>query len=348
MAFINKIKLTIYPLMLAMSTLLLSACNGKVQLPISEDDLDQISCDEQYQSDCPMSYRGELFTGIATYTYGKPTGFYRATQYQDGLEHGYSFSTLNNQLNETAWYQAGKLEGKNTTYHFSTTGKPQWVRLYQAGVQTERYLYDEQGVVTSYKRFENKEEVESISYEKGREWRLYYFVAGEKRQRHKDYYAGGQLESNSEFIYADYKKLNEKTYYRNGRLKTEFHFDRKANLGKLKTYGSNGKLRDEQNYGYNPLNTRHGLQLSFCNENGQVESSEHYNLGVADGEFKDYHCNGQLRNSRTYVNGLVTDKQIKTYDENGQVVFIEKLDAKGKVTHKSYPDEFGKWITHEG
>ncbi|MGS0825274.1 toxin-antitoxin system YwqK family antitoxin [Shewanella sp. 0m-8] len=332
--------------MLLISVWLLSACGNDIQLPVSEDDLEQTRCSAQYQSDCPESYRGKLFTGIATnYAYGK--AFYRVTQYQDGLEHGYSFSTLNNQLNETAWYKAGKLDGKQISYHFSTTGKPQWVRLYQAGAKTEHWLYNEQGVILSYKRFEGDKEVESISYEKGREWRLYYFVDGEKRQRHKDYYASGELESNSEFIYADYKKLNEKTYYSSGRLRSKFNYDRASNSGILETYGSDGKRRSEEHYGYNPLSTRHGVQLTFCGENGRVDSREHYNMGLEDGEFAKYHCNGQLIFKRTYVNGVVTDKQIKIYDENGLAVVIKKLDGKGKVTQESYyDDDSAKWVTY--
>ncbi|GIU17043.1 toxin-antitoxin system YwqK family antitoxin [Shewanella sp. MBTL60-007] len=346
MPFITKTKCNTYLMGLMISVGLLSACSGDIQLPISEDDLEQTTCDAQYQSDCPETYRGELFTGIATsYAYGK--AFYRATQYQDGLEHGYSFSTLNNQLNETAWYKAGKLDGKQISYHFSTTGKPQWVRLYQAGVKTEHWLYDEQGVILSYKRFEGDKEIESISYEKGREWRLYYFVDGEKRQRHKGYYADGQLESESEFIYADYKKLNEKTYYRNGRLRSKFNYDRVSKTGVLETYGSDGKRRSEQHYGYNPLNTLHGVQLTFCAENGRVDSREHYNMGVEDGEFAKYHCNGQLISKRTYVNGVVTDKQIKIYDENGLAVVIKKLDGKGNIIQESYfDDDLSKWVTY--
>lgn len=346
MSFITRTKRYISLMGIIICVGAITGCSGDIQLPISEDDLEQTSCSEQYQSDCPESYRGKFFTGITTYyAYGK--AFYRATQYKDGLEHGYSFSTLNNQLNETAWYKAGKLDGKQISYHFSTTGKPQWVRLYQAGVKTEHWLYDEQGVILSYKRFEGDKEVESISYEKGREWRLYYFVDGEKRQRHKDYYAGGQLESDSEFIYADYKKLNEKTYYRSGRLRTKFNYDRPTNSGVLETYGSDGKRRSEQHYGYNPLNTRHGVQLTFCGENGRVDSREHYNMGVKDGEFAKYHCNGQLISKRTYVNGVVIDKQIKIYDENGLAVVIKKLDGKGKITQESYyDDEAAKWVTY--
>ena len=323
-----------------------TGCSGGRQVPVSVDDLAQGNCEAKYQSDCPMFYRGELFTGIATsYAYGK--AFYRATQYQDGLEHGYSFSTLNNQLNETAWYKAGKLDGKQISYHFSTTGKPQWVRLYQAGVKTEHWLYDEQGVILSYKRFEGDKEVESISYEKGREWRLYYFVDGEKRQRHKDYYADGKLESNSEFIYADYKKLNETTYYRNGGIKTQFNFDRATQTAMLETFASGGQRYSEQHYAYKPQSTLHGVQLTFCVENKQVESIEHYNMGVEEGEFAKYHCNGQLISKRTYINGVVVDKQIKIYDENGQVLVIKTLDGKGKVLQESYYDnEAAKWVTY--
>ncbi|MCG9729956.1 hypothetical protein L1D44_08830 [Shewanella sp. Isolate13] len=346
MPFITRTKRYTYLIGLMISVGALTGCGGDIQLPISEDDLELTSCDAKYQSDCPETYRGELFTGIATsYAYGK--AFYRAAQYQDGVEYGYSFSTLDNQLTETAWYKAGKLDGKQISYHFSTTGKPQWVRLYQAGVKTEQWLYDELGVITSYKRFEGDKEVESISYEKGREWRLYYFVDGEKRQRHKDYYASGQLESDSEFIYADYKKLNEKTYYPSGRLRSQFNYDRASKSGVLETYSSDGWRRSEQHYGYNPLKTRHGVQLTFCGENGRVESREHYNMGVADGEFAHYHCNGQLISKRTYVNGVVTDKQIKIYDENGLAVVIKKLDGKGKVTQESYyDDEAAKWVTY--
>ena len=322
-----------------------TGCSGGRQVPVSLDDLAQGSCEAKYQSDCPMFYRGELFTGIAIS--GELEHFYRATQYENGLENGYSFSVFNSLLHETAWYKAGKLNGINTTYHFASTGKPQWLRVYQAGVKTEQSLYDESGVITSYKRFEGDEEVESISYAKGREWRLYYFVDGEKRQRNKDYYANGKLKSDSEFIYADYKKLKETNYYRNGGIKTQFSFDRVTQTAMLETFAAGGQRYSEQHYAYKPLSALHGVQLTLCIENKQVKSIKHYNMGVEEGEFAKYHCNGQLISKRTYINGVVIDKQIKTYDENGQVLVIKTLNGKGKVLQESYYDnEAAKWVTY--
>ncbi|GIU30594.1 toxin-antitoxin system YwqK family antitoxin [Shewanella sp. MBTL60-007] len=349
---LNKpVKLSSNPIALIVTLLLLSGCEQVPTHPINEEELEQIECSETevhgitLNQDCLTGYRGRPFTGIgiSTSMYGN---HFNAAQYKDGLKHGFSFSANELHLKSQGWFYQGIKDGEHLIYHYKSD-KLRSRTIYQEGKKLTEDFYTEEGIINSFKRFDGEDIVESISYEKGREWIHTYFAqSGEKRQRWKRYYANGQLSSNSEFRAEDLKKLNETTYFFSGKVRTQFNYDRQSNRSQLDTYWPNGHRQSEQHYIY-PSITLDGKVLRFCQENGQLQAIEHYRKNIEHGLFEQFYCNGQLQKREHYANGIIIDKKVKVFHENGQLMILRKLDGKGKEIGSKYYDETGKLTYQE-
>lgn len=101
-----------------------------------------------------------------------------------------------------------------------------------------------------------------------------------------------------------------KTFYENGKVKSEEIYKNGVKAGICKYYYENGKLQYEECYdGYGQ---KEGTYRTYY-KNGQLESSYTYKDGQKHGIFKEFLEDGKLRNEGKYENGelSITDEEIE-------------------------------------
>ncbi|MBV7316305.1 toxin-antitoxin system YwqK family antitoxin [Shewanella sp. NIFS-20-20] len=261
-------------------------------MPIDAYQLEPILCqeDDLGQSQCLNGYQGQPFTGIATY--GSPQGFYLITQYLNGKAHGYMLGFIDGQLSRFGQQEHGQFVGERLSY-YAHLGQLRSQELYQQGQLLERKQYTEDGMIDRSYHDQDGELVEEISYMKGLPWRYFYSIDGEARQRVLGYFANGVLESEAEYLAEDLKKLNSRSFYSSGQLKTRFSYDRKSDTALLESFFTNGQMQTRQQYGFNPGINRHGYYQKFCQENGQLQETVYFDMGTELESYQHSHCNGQ-------------------------------------------------------
>ncbi|QYK02667.1 toxin-antitoxin system YwqK family antitoxin [Shewanella psychrotolerans] len=327
------------------SVFALTACNSKATRPIDEQELAQIECTtfERYgisfKENCLIGYQGQPFTGIMVS--GDPASYFSATQYRDGKRDGFSFAAKGSHLSSQGWYINGLRDGEHIRYR-DDSDKLLSREVYGADQKLAVYIYGLNGIIDRYVRYENGENVESIIYDKGREWMHTFIEEGEQRVRKLTYFDNESLKSTALFRNQDLKMLAETTYFADGKIRTQFDYDKASNGAQFDTYWPNGQRQSQQHYGYHPLIVLHGKQLSFCNSNGQLEAIRHYQMGGEHGVFKEFYCNGQHRVTKRYQQGIIIDKEVKTYSDTGHLLISQTLDGKGKVLQSLYYDESGQ------
>ncbi|WP_428617630.1 hypothetical protein [Shewanella sp.] len=340
----------ISPAFLALGLLLLSGCHQAPQLPIDEQLLTSIECSKQQiygiwvETDCLTGYRGKPFSGIATR--GELATYFGATQYLEGKRHGFSFSANGRRILSQGWYRQGIREGEHLDY-YEQSQRAKRQAIYKNGEEQAIALFDETGIIESYRRLEGDKTVESIIYEQGRPWTHIFFQDGEQRERLRHYFPDGSLASDALFRKQDLKQLSEITFYASGRVKTRYAYDRKSALATQQTYWPNGRLQSQQQYGFDPLIVRHGEQRSFCQSSGALEELAHYEMGVEHGRFEWYHCSGQLINAKEFRQGVMVDTQVKTFDDSGNLIKRERFDGKGKLLEAFYFNAANQQIYYE-
>lgn len=336
-----------------LTLLLLAGCHSEVQLPIKADKLEPIHCREvkddngalgYYLEDCIDGYRGEPFSGIAIW--GAPDRpSYSAAQFKDGLRHGYSFSTSappERLLNQSAWYKNGKLHGWQLNFQYQQT-QLRSRELYRDGERQELWLYDSQGQLDSFKRFDQGTVIEFISYEQGRERRKQFKRDGEKFTVWKSYFPDGSLKNFSEHLDEEnLRKLKEQGYYANGRLKLDYLFDRRQRTAVQHTFWRNGQRQSEQHYGFFPSIAADGIWLSYCESNGALSKRTPYSRGAKQGEEQLFHCNDQLQVSKRFDRDKLIPQTLSYFDEQGRNYLQEDIGTNGKVLHTRVYDEQGK------
>ncbi|QDF74883.1 MULTISPECIES: hypothetical protein [Shewanella] len=340
----------ISPAFLALGLLLLSGCHQAPQLPIDEQLLTSIECSKQQiygiwvETDCLTGYRGKPFSGIATR--GELATYFGATQYLEGKRHGFSFSANGRRILSQGWYRQGIREGEHLDY-YEQSQRAKRQAIYKNGEEQAIALFDEAGIIESYRRLEGDKTVESIIYEQGRPWTHIFFQDGEQRERLRHYFPDGSLASDALFRKQDLKLLSEITFYASGRVKTRYAYDSKSDLATQQTYWPNGRLQSQQQYGFDPLIVRHCEQRSFCQSSGALEELAHYEMGVEHGRFEWYHCSGQLMNAKEFRQGVMVDTLVKTFDDSSNLIKRELFDGKGKLLEAFYFNAANQQIYYE-
>lgn len=106
-----------------------------------------------------------------------------------------------------------------------------------------------------------------------------------------------------------------KTYYQNGKVKSEETLKNGKKIGTCKYYAENGKLLYEESF--NDNGQKEGITNAFY-ENGQLESSYTYRNGEMHGVFKEFYENGKLKDEGKYEYG-----QRKYYPSNTEIAVSE-------------------------
>lgn len=324
---------------------LLSACSSIQTYLVDKKALDEIECtvvqdDEGYESEhCLTGYQSKPFNGMMTS--GDPTDvFFRGSQYRDGIKNGFSFETINGQPHIIGRFSDGLLDGEQVLYHKGILKKRD---IYAQGKKIIEYIYaSETGLPAYFTRFREDEVIESITYDQnGRNWMHTFYEDGEQRSRWTDYFANGQVKSIRLSRKKDNQQLSKINYYSNGKVESQSYFDKNKNTSIKFVYWRNGRPSSEQHYSHPSLNWD-GPYLSYCEQNGVLETIGYYRMNKKHGVFEDYYCNGQLKERVNYRDGVVIDKEVKTYRDNGKLAIFKKMDGKGKVLETFYYDRSGK------
>jgi len=167
----------------------------------------------------------------------------------------------------------------------------------------------------------------------------------------------------------------QKTYWDDGKLKSELRFDNGKMNGECIWYSQDGRLMKKAHYKDDVLE---GQCISW-HANGKMASEEYYVNGVLDGEVKKWYDNGQLFQEGQYAKGMMdgqwfifypsgalagkaeykmgTGKQV-CYEESGykclEVPYVDNLkqgreiyyNPNGKIT-KIVEYEKGKVVSEE-
>ena len=120
-----------------------------------------------------------------------------------------------------------------------------------------------------------------------------------------------------------------KSYFRNGRIKSEGRYTRGYKSGQWIYYWPTGKIREKGSFeGDNKTGT-----WIRNRKNGELWTSQAYNRNIPNGEHLEYWENGQLRASINYKMGKI-DGVLNSYYENGQMARNE-IYENGKVVEKN-------------
>lgn len=323
-----------------------TACVKTQTVPVDIEAMTQTKCPAELNiPDCLLTlYQDQPFTGIQTR--GQPGDRnFQATQYLNGLAHGFGFSASKTYLSSSRHYQKGKLHGENVQYHFQSS-HPNYRRVYLEGEMVEQSFYNEQGVIISHYRYQDGKEVESQSYHQGRPSMHKKLVDGEQHQNWKLYHGNGQLAKDTYFEKFP-RILKELEYYSNGQIKRDYRFNQADNTATQKTYSYKGWLTSEQNYSYRPDVARHGEWRRYYDGSDQLISIEHYQQDKLHGEQSYYHHNGKFEKQINYNNGVIIDSEVLTYSDEGWLFKRQNYDNSGKLIRTIYYHESGEVMSDD-
>jgi len=105
-----------------------------------------------------------------------------------------------------------------------------------------------------------------------------------------------------------------KSYYNNGKLKSETPYVNKKVEGAVTAYHENGKVLGIQMY----VNGKKEGKMALYYENGNIEEIGNYENAVLSGPYKMYYETGELRSTLTYVNDKM-EGIVKVYYTNGKL-----------------------------
>lgn len=112
----------------------------------------------------------------------------------------------------------------------------------------------------------------------------------------KDFYIGGQLQSEFTAVYLDYDDDGK-----------NFH------EGEATWYFMNGEIKQKIYYFNNKINGK----STFYYENSRISSEANYDLGELNGSYQEWYKTGKLKLSALYQQGDLVDNKYIEYDENG-------------------------------
>ncbi|WP_137169155.1 toxin-antitoxin system YwqK family antitoxin [Marinomonas sp. FW-1] len=334
---------------LILGALLLNACSPApvMKSTVDEKQLEEIQCTPSQREgfshleDCLMGYKGKPFTGLAVK--GDPADYFSATMYQKGKQDGVSYSSRKGRLTSQDRFKDGLRSGESTQYD-SYDGKLVSRIIYLDGQKLEAFYYDD-GIITSYYRFKEGKEIEYTRYNLGLKWRRTFYQGDRKLLEESTYYANGQLESVRIRLDNSLKLLDRTDYYSNGKVEMQFYFDEKNNTVQELFYWRNGQRRRDSNYVYDGRYLKlDGEYRSFCEEDGRLNEVSHYRMGVLHGVSEEFYCNGQRKTSTLhYEQGVIVDKEVATYRDDGAFYKVEKMDGKGNILKTLHYDAEGKY-----
>lgn len=274
---------------------------------------------------------------------------YVSYSYKNGKKNGYKCSYTPDPKDSIKGVLASKENYVNDTlqgeaYHYKK-GKLYQVITYKDGLaEGKSYEFSPDSLITSIIIYKGGfiKKITKINQ---------YNTQGHKEGLWQTFYPNGQVKW--EGTYVDGKKDGYfKTYTETGSLVT---IDKYINdvlqtnapeLAKLEvktTYYSNGKVKSEGPY---KNNLPYGVHRMY-DENGSEQKADIYDSGrimaegkldssgAQQGEWKEFHANGQLKSIGKYVNGIKVGEW-KFFFENGKMFETGKYDNRGR--------EQGKWM----
>lgn len=160
---------------------------------------------------------------------------------------------------------------------------------------------------------------------------------------HKEYYSNGELYVEGEF---DHGKAVGKWvfHHENGKVAKEVTYKAGRPEGEVKVYNPDGKLVSRREYA---AGLRTGVWDTFSEDGEQKLREENYKDGKANGAFRTWYTNGQLRQETQFVDGKleglatewtrVGDKRAEVNFKNGLKDGVSKLwQADGKVIEQNF------------
>lgn len=158
------------------------------------------------------------------------------------------------------------------------------------------------------------------------------YEAGKKTGLWKTYYSNGKIKS--EIVYKNNRPSGSfKTYYDNGQVEEEGNWKGTFYTGSLKRYYSNGQLAQEKNF--NESGKSEGPQ-KYIYENGVVELEFNSKNGVEEGKMVRRYPNGDIKEEKEFNGGNVVEGSDKSYAMVNPEVKIDLTPGlKDKVIGKS-------------
>ncbi len=125
----------------------------------------------------------------------------------------------------------------------------------------------------------------------------------------KTYYPNGKLKS--EITYERGRPKGAYTlYYDNGKIEEQGDWERTKNTGDFKRYYTNGKT--QQDFHFTAEGKRTGEQKYYY-ENGNLRLEGTWNDGQETGEMREYYENGDLMSVKKFNNGVLDKESVQVY-----------------------------------
>lgn len=253
-----------------------------------------------------MWYENGKLKELGYYKAGKKYSAWR-TWYENGkLSSETIFDSNNNELVYKEWHESGMLMLKGTYKDNKRNGA--WTNWFENGQIKEDTFYKNGRPFTSKSWYEN-----------GR-------IESEKQ------FSNGGLTSDCEFLLVVSRAVRdpkppkcldhsvgdgfEKTWYANGKKKSEKYYKAGKKYGAWRAWHGNGKIAEMGHYNAG----KHVGARKTWFENGHIETEEFYDNGKFVGMWKKYHENGRLAMIQSYKAGEKNGVW-KEWFENGQLVY---------------------------
>lgn len=162
---------------------------------------------------------------------------------------------------------------------------------------------------------------------------------------HKEYYSSGELYVQGEFDHG--KAVGSWTYHHpNGKVAKEVAYKAGRPEGEVKVYNEQGNLVSRRSY---VAGLRDGVWETYSDDSEQKLREESYKNGKADGAFRTWFKNGQLRQEMTFADGKlegvatewtqVGDKRAEVSFKNGLKDGMSRLwQSDGKVVEQNFAE----------
>ncbi|MEM7161166.1 MAG: hypothetical protein AAF487_01885 [Bacteroidota bacterium] len=113
-------------------------------------------------------------------------------------------------------------------------------------------------------------------------------------------------------------------YYENGKVQEEGTWKNNRNVNGFKRYYKSGQV--QQDFLFASNGKRNGEQKYF-HENGQMEVLVNIVEGKESGELKRWYANGDIKETKTFNDGIVDETSIKKYEEKKPEVIVKEEEA---------------------